>query len=103
MLPAGGCAQPIQLSAVLMLIISLGACGTQSARLRAYRHYDERYDVEIRRDDFGVPHIYGKRDADVAFGLAYAHAEDDFATIQETLLTARGQLASLKGRSRRRQ
>jgi penicillin amidase/acyl-homoserine-lactone acylase len=83
----------------VILIISVGACGTQSARLGAYRHYDERYDVEIRRDDFGVPHIYGKRDADVAFGLAYAHAEDDFATIQETLLTARGQLASLKGRA----
>ena len=45
-----------------------------------------------------MPHIYGKRDADVAFGLAYAHAEDDFATIQETLLLSRGELASLKGR-----
>ena len=55
--------------------------------------------MEIRRDTFGVPNIYGKTDADVAFGLAYAHAEDDFATIQETLLLARGELASLKGRS----
>ena len=92
---AGRWLRPIQLSAVLMLIISLGACGTQSADLRAYQHYD----VEIRRDNFGVPHIYGKRDADIAFGLAYAHAEDDFATIQETLLAARGHLASLKGRA----
>jgi acyl-homoserine-lactone acylase len=87
------------LPAVLLLVISLGACGAPSAQLRAYQHCDERYDVEIRRDNFGVPHIYGKRDADVAFGLAYAHAEDDFATIQETLLTARGQLASLNGRA----
>ena len=39
------------------------------------------YDVEIVRDGFGVPHINGKTDADAAFGLAFAHAEDDFSTI----------------------
>lgn len=55
------------------------------------------YDVKILRDDYGVPHIYGKTDADCAYGLAYAHAEDDFSTIQEALYLARGQLARLKG------
>ncbi|MEZ4218163.1 MAG: acylase [Myxococcota bacterium] len=59
----------------------------------------ERYDVRILRDDYGVPHVYGRTDADVAYGLAYAHSEDDFATIQEVLLTARGRLASVKGAS----
>ena len=34
-----------------------------------------------------------RRDADVAFGLAYAHAEDDFKTIQQSLMTSRGRLA----------
>lgn len=53
----------------------------------------EKYDVRILRDTWGVPHIYGKRDADTAFGLAYAHAEDDFATMQQSLMTSRGQLA----------
>ncbi len=43
-------------------------------------------DVEIVRDNFGVPHIYGKTDADVAYGLAWAHAEDDFKTIQQGYL-----------------
>ena len=38
-------------------------------------------DVEIVRDEYGVPHIYGKTDADVAYGLAWAHSEDDFKTI----------------------
>jgi penicillin amidase/acyl-homoserine-lactone acylase len=57
----------------------------------------EQYDVRIIRDEFGVPHIYGKRDADTAFGLAYAHAEDDFATIQEVVLATRGQLAAVRG------
>jgi acyl-homoserine-lactone acylase len=50
----------------------------------------EGYEVEILRDSWGVPHIFGQRDADAAFGLAYAHAEDDFYTIQQTFLAARG-------------
>ncbi len=45
--------------------------------------------VEIVRDEFGVPHIFGTRDADVAYGLAWAHAEDDFKTIQSTLLAGK--------------
>jgi penicillin amidase/acyl-homoserine-lactone acylase len=56
------------------------------------------YDAEIIRDSFGVPHIYGARDADTAFGLAYAHAEDDFETIQETVAAARGVLARYRGK-----
>ena len=55
------------------------------------------YDAEIIRDDWGVPHIYGRRDADVTFGLGYAHAEDDFETIQETVAATRGVLARYKG------
>jgi penicillin amidase/acyl-homoserine-lactone acylase len=58
----------------------------------------EMYQVEILRDRWGVPHIFGQTDADAAYGLAYAHAEDDFLTIQQTLLAARGQLASVYGK-----
>jgi penicillin amidase/acyl-homoserine-lactone acylase len=56
-----------------------------------------KYEVKIHRDHFGIPHIYGETDSDVAFGLAFAHAEDDFATIQEVAIAARGQLAAIKG------
>ncbi len=56
------------------------------------------YDARIIRDRFGVPHIYGSRDADVAFGLAYAHAEDDWATIEEVIFFSRGALAARKGK-----
>ena len=56
------------------------------------------FDVTIYRDRFGVPHIIGKKDKDTAYGLAYAHAEDDFETIQDMMLFARGKLASKKGR-----
>ncbi len=55
------------------------------------------YHVRVRRDNFGVPHILGQTDADAAFGLGFAHAEDDFATIQEVSLASRGTLATLKG------
>ena len=58
----------------------------------------QQYDVRILRDTWGVPHVFGVTDADVAYGLAYAHAEDDFATIQDALLAARGQLGSIYGR-----
>ena len=56
-----------------------------------------RYHARIQRDHFGVPHITGPTDPDVAFGLAFAHSEDDFATIQQASLTARGQLATVEG------
>jgi len=56
-----------------------------------------RYHARIQRDHFGVPHISGPTDADVAFGFGFAHSEDDFATIQEAALTSRGQLASVEG------
>jgi acyl-homoserine lactone acylase PvdQ len=49
--------------------------------------------VRILRDEFGVPHIFAKSNGDVAFGLAYAHAEDDFPTIEKVLAATRGQLA----------
>jgi penicillin amidase/acyl-homoserine-lactone acylase len=57
------------------------------------------YDVRILRDNWGVPHVLGVTDTDVAYGLAYAHAEDDFKTIQVALLAARGKLATVYGRS----
>ena len=57
------------------------------------------YDARIIRDRFGVPHIYGTRDADVAFGLAYAHAEDDWATIEDVIFFSRGDLARRAGKT----
>jgi penicillin amidase/acyl-homoserine-lactone acylase len=57
-----------------------------------------QYNARIQRDNFGVPHVSGPRDADVAFGLAFAHCEDDFTTIQEVGLGVRGQLAAVEGR-----
>lgn len=58
----------------------------------------KNYDVEIIRDNWGVPHIYGDRNTDVAFGVAYANAEDDLETMQATIAATRGVLARYQGR-----
>ena len=59
---------------------------------------DSVFSAKIERDEWGVPHIYGKRDADVSFGLAYAHAQDDYKTIEDVMFALRGELASIYGR-----
>ena len=56
--------------------------------MQARRGNSRQYRVDILRDAYGVPHIYGQRDIDAAFGLAYAHTEDDFETIQSLRLLA---------------
>ncbi|MDJ0979840.1 MAG: acylase [Erythrobacter sp.] len=55
------------------------------------------YRAEIIRDEYGVPHIYGKTDADVAFGVAVAHAEDDFFTLQDVIAMSRGRYGAIAG------
>lgn len=62
-----------------------------------YLSVGQQYDVEIVRDEWGIPHIFGRKDRDTAFGLAYAHAEDDFENIQLTLAVSRGELARHQG------
>lgn len=55
-------------------------------------------DVTIARDTFGVPHIYGSTDAAAAYGLAYAHSEDDFKNIQLGVLAGKGMLGEVEGK-----
>ena len=53
--------------------------------------------VTITRDDWGIPHIRGRSDADAVFGMIYAQAEDDFARIEANYLTALGRTAEADG------
>jgi len=55
--------------------------------------------VTIIRDDWGIPHIYGRTDADAVFGLMYAQAEDDFNRIEMNYLNAMGRAAETEGES----
>ncbi|MEO0813992.1 MAG: penicillin acylase family protein, partial [Myxococcota bacterium] len=92
--------------AVLIVLVSIAAAALWlwehrpvSVEASGYEDRAENYSVSIRRDHLGIPHIHGARDADAAFGLAYAHAEDDFDTIQTVMIAIRGELAAVKGPS----
>lgn len=54
--------------------------------------------IDIVRDQWGVPHIFGKTDPEVAYGLAWAQAEDDFKTVQQSLLAGKAMLARYQGK-----
>jgi acyl-homoserine-lactone acylase len=89
--------------AALVLTLFLTACSTAPAtppvspEVAAARTRAEG--IRIVRDDWGVPHIYGKTDADVVFGLMYAQAEDDFNRVETNFLNSLGRLAEAEGES----
>ncbi len=53
--------------------------------------------VTIMRDKWGIPHVFGKTDADAVFGLLYAQAEDDFNRVELNYINALGRLAEVEG------
>ncbi len=69
----------------------------ERAELRRWQQEAQR--VEIIRDNYGVPHIYGKSDADAVFGMLYAQAEDDFDRIEMNYINAMGRAAEVEGES----
>ena len=69
----------------LLLLISLPTLAAES--------------VTIKRDQWGVPHVYGATDAGVVFGFVYAQAEDNFWQIEDTMIQAIGRYAEVMGES----
>lgn len=55
--------------------------------------------VIIKRDIYGIPHIYGPTDESTVFGLAYARAEDHFELIENQIINSIGRKAEIKGES----
>ena len=55
--------------------------------------------IDIVRDSFGVPHIFAKTDAAVAYGLAWAQAEDDFKSMQQVILPVKGLMGKVLGKA----
>lgn len=91
----------ILLAAVVAGFVFLSPAWTPAFDPAPHLALAAKYDVRIRRDTWGIPHVTGKRDADVAFGLAYAHAEDDFETLQFTAMVSKGKLAALDNQTPR--
>lgn len=54
-------------------------------------------DIQIIRDAYGVPHIYAAKDSEVAYGYAWAQAEDHFKLIQKAYLAGNGLLGRRSG------
>ena len=67
------------------------------SQISIYLEKSSSYKAQITRDVWGVPHVYGKTDADAAFGLAYAHAEDDFKNIAENMYLYRAEMGLKDG------
>jgi acyl-homoserine lactone acylase PvdQ len=76
-----------------LLALALAACARTPAPVAPARDYHP----EIVRDQYGVPTIHGKDEQETAYGLAMAHAEDNFRTIQLVVLASRGRLGAFLG------
>ena len=55
--------------------------------------------VTVIRDHWGIPHVYGRSDADAVFGLLYAQCEDDFKRVEMNYIEKLGRLSEVKGES----
>jgi len=89
-----------KISFLLLLVpLILSGCitGEKEREIRQLRKRAER--VTIIRDTYGVPHIYGKTDADVVFGLLYAQCEDDFNRVEVNYINSMGRMAEVVGES----
>ena len=63
------------------------------------KYQDQAKKVTILRDHYGIPHIYGKTDADAVFGLLYAECEEDFPRVERNYLEMMGRLSELEGKA----
>ncbi|MBO9682099.1 MAG: penicillin acylase family protein, partial [Flavisolibacter sp.] len=63
------------------------------------RYKSQAQRVTIIRDNWGVPHIYGKTDADAVFGLMYAQCQENFFKVEENNLEMMGRLSEVYGES----
>ena len=89
--------------ALAVFLLFLSACSQQTTEMteavdpEIARLEARAANVTIIRDDLGVPHIYGKTDADAVFGMLYAQSEDDFNRVEQNYIWATGRLAEVEG------
>ena len=79
------------------LYISMG-CSSSSpdkSEVDSYKRQAQR--VTIIRDEWGIPHIFGKTDADAVFGLMYAQCEESFERVERNYIEKLGRLSEIEG------
>ena len=82
---------------LLALLCGLAASAQKFSAPELARWRQQAGQVTVVRDTYGVPHVYGKTDADAVFGLLYAQCEDDFTRVETNYLDAIGRLAEVDG------
>ena len=93
---------PSSIRLLFGLLVFLNATALQAqpfSKAEIVRWQQQAKRVTITRDTWGVPHIYGKTDADVVFGLLFTQCEDDFERVEENYITNIGRLAEVEGES----
>src|SRR5499426_1206773 len=82
----------------VFLAATTAACAASGAVDTERAGWERRArEITITRDDWGIPHIHGKTDADAVFGLIYAQAEDDFNRVETNYINSMGRLAEAAG------
>ncbi len=82
---------------LLLLIFPLQLIAQDFSKDEIVRWNKETKNVSIIRDNWGIPHIYGKSDADAVFGLMYAQCEDDFKRVEMNYIEKLGRMSEVKG------
>src|ERR687886_401661 len=83
--------------ALICIAVDITSAQTVASDSDVARWRKEAQNVTIVRDDWGIPHIHGRTDADAVFGLVYVQAEDDFNRVETNYINAMGRLAEAEG------
>ena len=83
----------------LLLVFPIHLFSQSFSKEEIARWQKQAANVTIIRDNWGIPHIYGKTDADAVFGLLYAQCEDDFKRVEMNYIEKLGRMAEVKGES----
>jgi acyl-homoserine lactone acylase PvdQ len=86
-----------RLALIFATLLVSSAAAQQPAATQVANWERQAKGITIIRDDWGIPHIYGKTDADAVFGLMYAQAEDDFNRVETNFINSMGRLAEAEG------
>src|SRR5688572_619907 len=84
---------------LLLLLLPIHLFSQVFTKQEIARREKQAKNVTIIRDSWGIPHIYGKSDADAVFGLLYAQCEDDFKRVELNYVEKLGRMAEVKGES----
>ena len=84
---------------IIALLLPLFGFGQNFSKTDIARCEATAKRVTIIRDNWGIPHIYAKTDADVVFGLLYSECEDNFKGVERNYLSVLGRTAEVDGQT----